>query len=170
MVVADEMRTHDVDEFLEMGDIVGIAELFGGRIVREEVDDGLLVGRIAAERVDDRGKDREFVRVRLIGDVPSDEIFEFRVIFDDLADDFVGGGNVFRMIQTAETGIMHFPAQTVAAEEFQRGLVGLRVGSERNERDPGRGNIRDDLRLRNEFPDRPMEIGNVESIHVEPPM
>ena len=165
MVVADEVRTHDVDEFLEVGDVVGVAELFGRRVVREQVDDGFLIGGVPAERVDDGGEDGEFCRIRLVGDVPSNEIFEFRVIFGDLTDHFVDSGDVFRMVQTADAGIVDFPAQSVAAEETQRGLVGFRVAAERNERDSGRGNICDDLRLRDEFPERSVEIRNVESVH-----
>ncbi|MBO5127848.1 MAG: hypothetical protein J6D10_09800 [Clostridia bacterium] len=67
---------------------------------------------------------------------------------------------------------MYFSAQTVAAEETERGLVGFGIASERDERDSGCGDIRDDLRTGDEFAERPVEIGNIKLIskifHHEP--
>lgn len=120
------MRADNVDKGFQMGNIVGIAQLLGGCIVGKQVDDGLHVGRVAAECINDRTENRELLCMRLVHNVPADDVVKFCVIGDDFLCHGICTGDVIRAVDAADTRIGDDGAQTEAAKDRKRLLVGFR--------------------------------------------
>lgn len=165
VVVAQIVRVDYVHELFEVRAIVGRAELLRRRIARKQVYHRLAVGRIAAERANHRGEDRELRRARLVHEIPADDVVKSGVILDDRLHSRVGSRDVVRPINAVHALVVYDGFQSELVEQRQRALDCRGVGGQRNERYSRGGDVGYGFGTHDVFGSRSMEIRNVKFIH-----
>lgn len=109
-------------------------ELLRRRVARKQVYHRLAVGRIAAERANHRGEDRELRRARLVHEIPADDVVKSGVILDNLAHHSVRARDIVRAVDVVHAVIVHYSLEPELVEQRQRALDCRGVGGQRNER------------------------------------